>query len=104
MINAFIGILLLITFIGLVVYVMKGGNIMIGFLVMSILWAIIGGIPIKTAVNDIFSKSAEAYGATIVVIVFGSWFGRVLVDTGIASDISQQTVRFFYKHPIIALI
>lgn len=62
MINALIGILLLITFIGLVVYVMKGGNIMIGFLVMSILWAIIGGIPINTAVNDIFSKSAEAYG------------------------------------------
>lgn len=102
--NAIIGILLLITFIGLVVYVMKGGNIMIGFLVMSILWAIIGGIPINTAVNDIFSKSAEAYGATIVVIVFGSWFGRVLVDTGIASDISQQTVRVSYKHPIIALI
>lgn len=104
MLNALIGILLFVTFIGLVVYVMKGGNIMIGFLVMSILWTVIGGITINTVVNDIFSKAAEGYGATIVVIVFGSWFGRVLVDTGIASDISQQTLKVSYKHPIIALI
>ncbi len=47
MLNIIIGLLLIATFIGLVVYVMKGGDIMIGFLVMTILWIIIGGIPIK---------------------------------------------------------
>lgn len=43
MLNIIIGLLLIATFIGLVVYVMKGGDIMIGFLVMTILWIIIGG-------------------------------------------------------------
>lgn len=104
MINIITGLLLLLTFIGLVVYVMKGGNIMIGFFVMTILWIAIGRIPINTAVNQLISAPALKYGSTIMVIIFGSWFGRVLVDTGIASDISRQAVKVSYRHPVLAAI
>lgn len=104
MINIITGLLLLLTFIGLVIYVMKGGNIMIGFFVMTILWIAIGRIPINTAVNQLLSAPALKYGSTIMVIIFGSWFGRVLVDTGIASDISRQAVKVFYRHPVLAAI
>lgn len=104
MLNTFIGILLMITFVGFIVYVMRGGNIMLGFLVMALLWTVIGGIPYKEAINNIFSQPALDYGSTIMVIVFGSWFGRVLVDTGIASEISRQTVKVSYKRPILATI
>lgn len=104
MINIITGLLLLLTFIGLVIYVMKGGNIMIGFFVMTILWIAIGRIPINTAVNQLLSAPALKYGSTIMVIIFGSWFGRVLVDTGIASDISRQAVKVSYRHPVLAAI
>ena len=104
MINIITGLLLLLTFIGLVIYVMKGGNIMIGFFVMTILWIAIGRIPINTAVNQLISAPALKYGSTIMVIIFGSWFGRVLVDTGIASDISRQAVKVSYRHPVLAAI
>ena len=104
MINIITGLLLLLTFIGLVIYVMKGGNIMIGFFVMTILWIAIGRIPINTTVNQLISAPALKYGSTIMVIIFGSWFGRVLVDTGIASDISRQAVKVSYRHPVLAAI
>ncbi|QAS69508.1 gluconate:proton symporter [Oenococcus sicerae] len=104
MMNLIIGILLLLTFLGFIYFVMRGGNIMIGFFFMALLWTIIGGIPYKVAINDIFSQPALDYGSTIVVIIFGSWFGRVLVDTNIAGSISEQTIRVSKKHPIMAAI
>lgn len=104
MTNIIIGCLLLITFVGFIVFVMRGGNVMIGFLAMALLWTVIGGIPYKVAITDIFSQPAMDYGSTIMVIVFGSWFGRVLVDTGIASAISAQTVKVSRKRPVLATI
>lgn len=38
-------VLLLLTFVGFIYYIVKGGNLMIGFFVMAILWAVIGQIP-----------------------------------------------------------
>lgn len=92
-INIIMGILLLITYFGLIYYAVKGGNLMIGFLLMAILWILIGGIPYHTAINDVFEGGAESYGVTAVVVIFGSWFGRVLVDTGIAGSIIRKTVE-----------
>ncbi|WP_373747519.1 gluconate:proton symporter, partial [Weissella soli] len=86
--------LLLLTFIIFIVYIFKGGNMMVGFFVMALLWTVIGRISLHTAVNDIFSQSVLDYGATIVQIVFGSWFGRVLVDSGIAASISRAAAKF----------
>ncbi|EHN58363.1 hypothetical protein [Oenococcus kitaharae] len=104
MTNVIIGCLLLLTFFAFIYFVMRGGNIMIGFFFMAILWTVIGGIPYHTAINDIFSQPAMDYGSTIVVIIFGSWFGRVLVDTNIAGSISQETIKVSRKHPITATI
>lgn len=33
-----IGILLLVTFVGLAVYAVRGGNLMMGMLIMGVLW------------------------------------------------------------------
>ena len=104
MLNIIIGFLLLLTFIGFVVYAVKGGNLMIGFFVMAVLWAVIGMVPFNEAIYDIFAKPALDYGATIIYIVFGSWFGRVLVDSGIATSISNDTRNVGKKSPIIAAI
>lgn len=57
MTNIIIGCLLLITFVGFIVFVMRGGNVMIGFLAMALLWTVIGGIPYKVAITDIFFRN-----------------------------------------------
>lgn len=98
------GILLLVTFIALIVYCFKGGNLLIGFIVTAILWCIIGMVPIDTVVTDVFQKSVENYGSTIAIIVFGAWFGRVLVDTGIAGYIIKKTVELAGDKPLLTAI
>lgn len=98
------GILLLITFIGLIVYCFKGGNLLIGFIVTALLWCIIGRVPVQIVVTDVFEKSVENYGATIAIIVFGAWFGRVLVDTGIAGFIIKKTVELAGDKPLMTAI
>lgn len=102
--NIIAGILLLATFIGLIVYCAKGGNLLVGFIVMALIWSIIGRVPGDVIVKDIFQKSVESYGPTIAIIVFGSWFGRVLVDTGIAGTIIRKTVELAGDKPLVTTI
>lgn len=98
------GILLLVTFIALIYYCMKGGNLLVGFIVTSILWCIIAQVPVNVVVNDIFEASVESYGKTIAIIVFGAWFGRMLVDTGIAGYIIKKTVELAGDKPLVTTL
>ncbi|WP_271399693.1 gluconate:proton symporter [Staphylococcus nepalensis] len=101
---AITGILLLLTFILFVIFVMRGGNLTLGFLIMAILWTIIGLVPLDTAIKEIYTDPVLDYGSTIVNIIFGSWFGRVLVDTGIAGSISRRTQTVGNRYPVVATI
>lgn len=104
MTNIIISILLLLTFVGFIYYIVKGGNLVIGFFVMALLWSVIGLVPFDQVVQKVIAEPALNYGSTIIYIVFGSWFGRVLVDSGIAGSISAQTERVGRKAPIFATI
>ena len=104
MMDVICGILLLLTFIALIVYCIKGGNLLIGFIVTAVLWCIIGQVPIQTVVKDIFAGSVAAYGDTIAIIIFGAWFGRALVDTGIAGYIIKKTVELAGDKPLVTTI
>lgn len=99
-----IAILLLVTFALFIWYILKGGNLMIGFFVMAILWCVIGMVPFNEAINKVFAQPALSYGPTIIYIIFGSWFGRVLVDSGIAPSISEATKTIGKKKPLLAAI
>ncbi|MCI1882496.1 MAG: gluconate:proton symporter [Sporolactobacillus sp.] len=101
---AIAGILLLVTYIGFIIYAVRGGNLMIGYFFMAILWTAIAMVPFDKAVNTVFSAPVEAYGGTIVVICFGSWFGRVLVDTGIAQNLSDKVTVLGKGKPLFASI
>ena len=98
------GVLLIATFLGLIYYCAKGGNLMVGFIVMALIWVVIGRVPLATALVDVFQKPVENYGVTTAVIIFGSWFGRVLVDTGIAGAIIKKTVELGGARPMITTI
>lgn len=86
-------ILLLAVYVGLVFYAMRGGNLIFGFIVAALAWAIIGQVPYMTVVTDVIQKGAESYGPTAIVVIFGSWFGRMLVETGIAGSLIRRAVE-----------
>ena len=97
-----IGILLLVSFFGLVVYAVRGGNLMLGIFVMGVIWTVLPMIGNTFATNPdfitankdavsitwiealekTFQSGPEGWGATLVNVIFGAWFGRVLMNTG----------------------
>ncbi|MCI6636724.1 MAG: citrate transporter [Bilifractor sp.] len=119
-----IGILLLASFFGLVVYAVRGGNLMMGIFVMAIIWT---GLPMignqivtnpdfiaankdiistswKDALTLVFQSGPEGWGATLVNVVFGAWFGRVLMKTGIASTLIKSVTELGGDKPQITCI
>jgi len=123
-----IGILLLISFFGLAWYCIKGHNLMIGFLLISVIWAALslGGTALVssafieanpilgfmtdenrtlvTVLNGIFQAAPEGWGTTLVNVLWGAWFGRVLMETGIASTIIRKTVELGGDRPLITIV
>lgn len=116
-----VGILLLLSFFGLAYYCIKGHNLMIGFLVITILWTVLslGGKlvasadfiaqypklqePLITALNSIYQSAPEGWGTTLVNVCWGAWFGRVLMETGIASTLIRKTVELGGDKPIVTV-
>lgn len=123
-----IGIILLLTFFGLAWYCIKGHNLMIGFLGITLIWTIlplvgtlfvspefiaanpvlaIGGGEGQTLLvkilNEIYQAAPEGWGTTLVNVCWGAWFGRVLMETGIASTLIRKTVELGGDKPIITV-
>lgn len=116
-----IGLLLLISFIGLVVYAVKGGNLMTGIFIMAIIWTVlplIGNalvtnqefieankaiidLGVIDALKKVFQGGPEGWGGVLVNFIFGAWFGRIMLETGIASTMIKKTVEFGGDKPIV---
>ncbi|MFT3962382.1 citrate transporter [Propionivibrio sp.] len=102
--DTLVGVLLVATFVAMIAYCMKGGNLLVGFIVTAVLWCVIGMVPMEKVVTDVFQTSVDTYGKTIAIIVFGAWFGRVLVDTGIAGYIIKKTVELAGDKPLVTTL
>jgi hypothetical protein len=119
-----IGILLLLSFVGLVIYAVKGGNLMTGILIMAILWTVlplignalvtnphfiasnksIVNLKFADALTKVFQGGPEGWGPVLVNFVFGAWFGRIMLETGIASTIIRKVVELGGDKPVITSI
>ncbi|MCD8197148.1 MAG: hypothetical protein LUE24_08340 [Lachnospiraceae bacterium] len=103
-----IGVILLITYLAFIVYALKGGNLMLGLFIMAVLWSGLGaiaGVIDWTTINEtIFNGGPTGFGSTAVYIIFGSWFGRVLIDTGIAGTIIRKAVELGGDKPGLTCI
>ena len=119
-----IGILLLVSFAGLAVYAVRGGNLMMGMLIMGIIWTalpLIGNtfatnpefiasypgvtdISVVDAITNVFQSGPEGWGNVLVNVVFGAWFGRVLLATGIADTLIRKTVELGGDKPVIICV
>lgn len=122
-----IGIILLLSFFGLAYYCIKGYNLMIGFLLITVIWTVlplagtwfaspefIAGSPVLQfgagtdtklvqILNKIFQTAPEGWGTTLVNVCWGAWFGRVLMDTGIASTLIRKTVELGGDKPMVTI-
>ena len=120
-----IGIILLLTFFGLAYYCIKGHNLMIGFLIITIVWTILplGGTLFASQaflesnpvlqfegvkglvkiLNSIYQSAPEGWGTTLVNVCWGAWFGRVLMETGIASTLIRKTVELGGDKPLVTI-
>ena len=52
-----IGILLLVSFVGLAVYAVRGGNLMMGMLIIAIIWTVLPLLGNTFATNPEFAQS-----------------------------------------------
>ena len=106
-VNVKIGIIMILSFFGMIWYCVKGYNLMIGFFVMAIFWtvlALVGNSFVPNAamakfsfvgvLENVFQEGPQNYGKSILVnIFFGAFFGRVLMTSGIASTLIRKTVE-----------
>lgn len=122
-----IGIILLLTFFGLAYYCIKGYNLMIGFLIITLIWTILplggtlfaseaflaanpvlqfggeSGTKLVEILNKIYQSAPEGWGTTLVNVCWGAWFGRVLMETGIASTLIRKTVELGGDKPMVTV-
>lgn len=113
-----IGILLVISLAGMIYYAVKGKNLMVGFTIISTVWLIIcligNGITpnpsmtklsVMDVIKSVYQTGPEGYAKSILVnIFFGAFFGRVLIDTGIASTLIRKVVELGGDKPKVTMV
>lgn len=122
-------ILLLLALVGFVWYCMKGGNLIIGLFITTTFWVLIGIVyvlingqfkvgsnttviedgrtgwnAIIAVINNVFSDGPINYGTTTTIIIFASWFGRVIVDTGIAKALIRKVVELSGNKQLLTVL
>lgn len=117
MTNVIIGIIMVLSFVGMVWYCVKGYNLMVGFAVMAAFWTILALIGNAISPNSVmegkssidvlsyvFSDGPAGYAKSILVnVFFGAFFGRILVDTGIAATLIRKVVELGGDKPRITM-
>ncbi|XIQ24580.1 citrate transporter [Enterococcus faecium] len=112
-----IGILLVISFFFMVWYCVKGYNLMVGFVIMATVWmglALVGntfspnsameGQGVIDVLTHIYTTGPAEYAKSILVnVFFGAFFGRVLVDSGIAATLIRKVVELGGDKPRITM-
>ena len=63
------------------------------------------GEPVKAIaiLNKIYQSAPEGWGTTLVNVCWGAWFGRVLMETGIASTLIRKTVELGGDKPMVTI-
>ncbi|PYM87130.1 MAG: hypothetical protein DME09_00400 [Candidatus Rokuibacteriota bacterium] len=96
-----LGILLLLCFLVGVVAVMRGQSPIIVLMLLAIVWAATTGAPLREVLGKVIDGGATAYAGAVILIVFGAWFGQVLVQTGIAESLIRSAVELAGDRPLV---
>lgn len=116
-VNVIIGIIMILSFLGMVWYCIKGYNLMVGFSIMAAFWtvlALIGNMIVPNSAMEgkslidvltyVFADGPANYAKSILVnVFFGAFFGRILIDTGIAATLIRKVVELGGDKPRITM-
>lgn len=100
--DTLIGVILVLSFLALVFYVVKGGSPIVAFMGMAAFWAFLSGADLNTILTTVFQDPVVNNAGTILIIIFGSWFGQILVKTDIAGNLVKRAVELGGDRPLIA--
>lgn len=107
-ISIILGVLLILSFLGLVYYAVKGGNLMLGILIIALFWTLVAllgkNITFNEALSKVIQRGPETWGPVLINFFFGAWFGRVMLDTGIAATIIKKVIELGGDKPIVSMI
>ena len=99
-----IGILLLITYIGMIVYLVKGGNATITMLVMGIIWYLLSGDNFTELIDHVITGTISKYALNVVTIMFGAWFAQIIIQRKIATSIIRSAVELGGDRPAVVSV
>ena len=107
--DLFIGILMLAAFLAVVILIIRGESPIIMLLLRAIVWAVLARVPLmgeagKEILSGVLEKGGTAYVSAIVIIVFGAWFGQVLVKTHIAENLIRGAIELAGDRPVVVAI
>jgi len=94
-----IGVLMLILYLLAVVLIVRGESPIITLLLLAVAWVAVAGVPSSQILSKVIDGGGTAYASSIVVIVFGAWFGQALVKTGIAENIIRSAIELAGDRP-----
>src|SRR5712692_6062561 len=95
-----LGVIMLLAFLLAVFVIFRGVSPIIVLLLLAIVWPLLAGSAFRDLLTNVLQKGGEQYASTIVIIVFGAWFGQVLVLTGIAESMIRTAVELAGDRPI----
>ncbi len=98
--------LFLISYVLMIVALVKGYNPSLVLLGTGILWAVLGGMNLQGILNDLISGQFQAQAVSFMTIIFGAWFAQVMIKTGIVKTIIRTAVELGGDNPkvLIAII
>lgn len=111
-------IILAVSFLGFVTWNFKGRNLLVGLIIITSIWTVLGisnnmlnatgdtstWNMIMDGVTEVFHFGPVDYGETTAIIIFASWFGAVLVETGIASSLIRRVVELAGDKQLVTLL
>ncbi len=100
MMSVFLGIVMLLAFLLAVWVIFRGTSPIIVLLALAIVWTLLAGSSFRDLLTNVLDKGGTQYASTIIIIVFGAWFGQVLVQTGIAESMIRTAVELAGDRPI----
>jgi hypothetical protein len=117
------GALILLCLGFMVFFCMRGGNMMFGILFVSIFWVFFAYIgyhsglssaafiaaneaqakkPPLQVIIDIYNNGIQNYGSNLMNVLFGAWFGAVLMETGVAAALIRRAVELGGDRPAVS--
>ena len=81
------GVILLLAFVATVVLIIRGQSPIVMLLLLAIVWSAVAGIGVNDIQAKVLQGGGVAYASAVIIIVFGSWFAQVLIQTGIAETV-----------------